>query len=376
MTSRERVISTCERKGYDRIPVKHEGTPEVNEDIKNHLGLKNDEQMLRVLGDDFRYVEPIYIGPELRRFPDGSVEGYWGERYSYAEFEGGKYLESVYQPFAGITELADLDRSHFPTADWFDYSTIKQQASELRGAGFAVCCGTAGDMDFINSIARARGMEQVLIDLALDDPVYLEIMQARYRFYFEMHQRMLEAAEGLIDFAHIGEDLGNQKTQMIGFGIFEKHFAPKYHEYFAMVHSYGCRTMEHMCGTVNMFLPRLIELGLDVYDVVQPTTPENRIESLAKTYGSKLVFQGSLDVQRELAFGTVEDVEREVQMRLDLFPKGGLILGPSHAIQPGSPLENTLALYRKAGSLMEEVPQWVLDIEGPAVTEINMSKLF
>lgn len=30
MTSRERVLSCLARTGYDRIPVKHEGTPEVN----------------------------------------------------------------------------------------------------------------------------------------------------------------------------------------------------------------------------------------------------------------------------------------------------------------------------------------------------------
>jgi len=376
MTSRERVLNACERKGYDRIPVKHEGTPEINQAIKDHFGLKNDEQMLRVLGDDFRYVESIYIGPELRTFPDGSVEGYWGERYTYAEFEGGKYLESVYQPFAGIEKLEDLNRSHFPSADWFDYSTIKQQAQAIREAGFAVCCGTAGDVDFINGISRARGMEEVLMDLVTDNPAYLEIMEARFKFYYEMHERMLQAADGLMDFAHIGEDLGNQIGQMISFKIFDKHFAPKYDKYFKMVHSYSCRTMEHMCGTVHMFLPRLIKLGLDVYDVVQPTTPENHIASLAKNYGDKIIFQGSMDVQRELAFGTVADVEREVQLRLDLFPKGGLILGPSHAVQVGSPIENTLAMYRLAGSLMEDIPQWVYDIAGETETKINMSKLF
>ena len=30
MNSRQRVLSACDRRGYDRIPVKHEGTPEVN----------------------------------------------------------------------------------------------------------------------------------------------------------------------------------------------------------------------------------------------------------------------------------------------------------------------------------------------------------
>ena len=56
--------------------------------------------------------------------------------------------------------------------------------------------------------------------------------------------------------------------------IFEKIFAPRLKRYFAMVHRYGARTMMHMCGCVEAFLGRLIELGLDIQDVVQPTTPE------------------------------------------------------------------------------------------------------
>ncbi|MFV2068087.1 MAG: hypothetical protein ACC645_14025, partial [Pirellulales bacterium] len=118
-----------------------------NRAIMDHFGLKNMEQLLRVVGDDFRYVEPIYCGPELRIFPDGSVEGYFGERYKYAEFEAGKYLEASYLPFAGVDRLEDLDRSHFPSADWFDDSTVREQAQAIRDQGFAVCCGTAGDID-------------------------------------------------------------------------------------------------------------------------------------------------------------------------------------------------------------------------------------
>ena len=197
MTSRERVINSCQRKGYDRIPIKHEGTPEVNQMIKEHFGLKNDEQMLLVLGDDFRYIEPGYIGPELKTFPDGSIEGYFGERYKYIQFEGGKYPEPVYQPFAGISELKDLDRSHFPSADWFDYSKVYQDAKTIRDKGFAVCIGTAGDMDFINGISRARGMEEVLMDLMDDNPVFLEIMEARFRFYYDLQEMILKEARGL-----------------------------------------------------------------------------------------------------------------------------------------------------------------------------------
>ena len=50
MTSRERVLHSLARKGYDRIPVKHEGTPEVNRMLMEHFGLSNREQLLRVPG--------------------------------------------------------------------------------------------------------------------------------------------------------------------------------------------------------------------------------------------------------------------------------------------------------------------------------------
>ena len=378
MTHRDRVLSALNRTGYDRIPVKHEGTPEVNKMLMQHFGLSNMEQLLRVVGDDFRYVEPVYCGPELKTFPDGSVEGYFGERYRYAQFDAGRYLEACYLPFAGVNRLEDLDRSHFPSADWFDYSTIRAQAKRLHDQGFAVCCGTAGDMDFINSIARTRGMGQVLMDLIDDNPVYLEIMQARYEFYYQMHRRILEAAGGLIDFTHVGDDLGNQRGPMIGLGIFEKHFAPKYKDYFAMVHGHAAKTMMHICGCAERFLSRLAEIGLDVYDVVQPTTPQMDIAVLQKNVGRQLTFCGSVCVQTTLAWGAVEDVRREVRRRLDLFPQGGLFLGPTHAIQVGSPLENILALYQTAGSLAEKIDETILSVaaDGAEPDKISLSKLF
>ena len=324
----------------------------------------------------FAMLSQYTLDRNCRLFRMASVEGYWGERYKYAEFEGGKYLEALYLPYANIHTLEDLDRSHFPTADWFDYSTIKEQVQSLGGE-YAVCYGTAGDMDFINSIARARGTEQVLIDLITDDPVYLEIMEARFQFYYETHRRVLEAAEGSIDFAHIGEDLGTQTGQTISMDIFERHFAPKFKKYFDMAHSYGARTMMHMCGCVRDFLPRLIELGLDIYDVVQPTTPEMDIAVLKNDFGDNLSFCGSVCVQTTMAFGQPEDVEKEVNRRLELFPQGGLFLGPTHAIQVGSPLENILALYRSAGSLTEKIDQSILDIKDTkGGDKISLSKLF
>jgi uroporphyrinogen decarboxylase len=98
---------------------------------------------------------------------------------------------------------------------------------------------------------------------------------------------------------------------------------------------------------------------------------------LKNDFGAGISFCGSVCVQTTLAFGSVEDVVKEVERRKKLFPEGGLFLGPSHAIQVGTPLENIIALYKTAGSLIEEIDESILAIRDKNdLGKINMSKLF
>ena len=117
---------------------------------------------------------------------------------------------------------------------------------------------------------------------------------------------------------------------------------------------------------------------LFVYDVVQPTVASMEIAVLKERFGEQLAFCGSVCVQITLASGTPVEVEREVRCRMELFPNGGLFLGPTHAVQVGSPLENVLAMYRAAGSLCEQIGESILLIQDGEddVGKIDMAKLF
>jgi len=351
MNARERVLSALERKGYDRIPVHHEGTPEVDALLREHLGVADDLALAEALGDDWRYVEPTYIGPELRTHEDGSIDGLWGERYANVPYGDniGTYPEAVYLPFAAIDDSAQLDGYPFPSADWYDYTTIAEQAE--RWGDYAVFFGSAGHLDFMNGIARCRGVERVLFDVGSEDPVYKRLVEERFRFFYEVTERVLQAAGGKIDIVHCGEDLGTQRGPIISLRSFERLFEPYYARYFQLVHRYGARVLMHSCGSVRHFVPKLIGLGLDILDVVQVAAAGMDLEGLERDFGAYLSFSGTMCVQSILPFGTVEDVEREVRKRIELFPDGGLILGPTHAIQVFTPLENILAMYRTAGSL-------------------------
>ena len=67
---------------------------------------------------------------------------------------------------------------------------------------------------------------------------------------------------------------------------------------------------------------------------------------MKRRYGDRLAFWGTIGIQRTLPFGTVDDVRREVKLRMDTVGMGGgLLLGPSHMIEPEVPWENLVALY-------------------------------
>jgi uroporphyrinogen decarboxylase len=67
---------------------------------------------------------------------------------------------------------------------------------------------------------------------------------------------------------------------------------------------------------------------------------------MKRRYGDRLSFWGTIGIQHTLPFGSVDDVRREVKLRMDTVGKGGgLFLGPSHMIEPEVPWENLVALY-------------------------------
>jgi len=351
MNSRERVRAALDRSGPDRLPVFYQGTPEVDAQLCAYLGIADRDALCAALGQDLRWVAPVYAGPELRTFPDGSREGVWGERYRDVPYGDGlgTYPEASYLPFAGLEEPGDLDGYPFPSADWWDYGTVHAQCRAL--SDYAIVCGGAGQPDFLNGIGRCRGVEQVLVDVGRADPVFLRLVERRFAYFYDVTERTLQAARGAIDLVHCGEDLGTQRGPVLSPRAFDRLFAGYYRDYFALAHRYGARTMLHSCGSVRAFLPRLIDLGLDVLDVVQVAAEGMALDGLQRDFGRHLTFSGTMCVQSTLPYGTVEDVVRETRWRVAHFREGGLILGPTHAIQVLTPLENILAMYRTVGSM-------------------------
>ncbi len=349
MTPKEKFYKTLNYENTGRLPAHYYGTPEINHALMDYLGINERKDIYTKLGTDLRHIGPSYIGPAMKRFDDGSTEGLHGERYKTVSFGHGSYSEPSYLPFENIDDVEMLADFRFPSPDWYDYSGIKQNC--LDYSDFAIEIEGAGTPDFINGIGRYRGVEKVMFDIALEDPVFLKLVEKRFDFLYEKTERTLKAGEGLIDIVGLGEDLGNQNGLLISPDTYNSLFRDKHKAFIDLAHKYNAVAMMHCCGSCRKLIPTLIEMGLDILEVVQVDAAGMDITELHDEYYGKLAFCGSLSVQHTLPFGTVDDVIREVQLRQKLFKDGGMIIAPTHAIQAGTPIENILAMYRTIGSM-------------------------
>ncbi len=361
MTPRERIHASLEHTQGDFTPCDYFATPEIHYALTQHFGITaesddgvsmgggfspiGDNTVPERLGTDIRYIKLPYVGPPLQKFDDGSTVNIWGIRRRPMPNEYGEYAEPVGAPYAEWETIEEAENFNWPDPDWFDYSAAPALCKKYPDMAIAV--GEFNVQDFINGVANGRGVERVLLDIAMGDPVYLYLVEKRHKFYTSYIERTLEAAGGRIDLVLCGDDFGSQRGLLISPASFDKLFAPKKKEFFDMVHSYGAKVTHHCCGSSRALIPRFIECGMDSLQTIQPQAAGMNPYELKAEFGGKITLHGAVDVQGWLQSVTPEEVEKEVNRLMDVVGAGGgYIIAPSHQIQPDTPLENVLAFYR------------------------------
>jgi len=213
--------------------------------------------------------------------------------------------------------------------------------------GLAIATGGFFVQDFINRVAMGRGVAQVLLDIAEENPVYLRLVEIRHRFYLRHIERTLEAARGRIDLVLCGDDFGSQRAPLISPASFARLFAPLKKAFFDLVHSYGAKVTHHCCGSSRRLIPHFIACGMDALQTIQPRAAGMNPYELKTEFAGQIVLHGAVDVQGWLQQARPAEIHREVHRLMDEVGRGGgFILAPCHHIQPDTPLENVLALYQ------------------------------
>jgi hypothetical protein len=134
-------------------------------------------------------------------------------------------------------------------------------------------------------------------------------------------------------------------------------------------------------GAVRPLIERLIDMGVDVLNPLQPNAADMKPESLKSEFGDRLSFHGGIDIMELLPKGTEAQVKSEAQrMMSNLGRGGGYILASSHHIQADTPLSNVLACTtRRFGACRSRTCQReryhrVLSYEGEPMPNISSFK--
>ncbi|MDW7657566.1 MAG: uroporphyrinogen decarboxylase family protein [Bacillota bacterium] len=185
-----------------------------------------------------------------------------------------------------------------------------------------------------------RGMENLLTDMVLEPDFVDSLLQAILTYNLQIIDIALQHD---IDGFHFGDDWGQQKGLIMGPQYWRRFIKPVLAVMYGRVRSTGKFVSQHSCGDIHEILPDLIDIGLNVYQTVQPEIYD--LPALKREYGRDLSFWGCISTQRLLPFATPDEVRRVTGETLRLMGSGGgYIAAPTHSIPGDVPPENVMAM--------------------------------
>lgn len=340
MTPRQRWLALLAGKVPDRIPTDYQATPEVTARLLRDLQCSDESSLWQRLHvDKRRFLEPRW----RPRTPPGDPQAdLWGIRYARTDYGTGAYDEPVFHPLAHVESPAQVHSYPWPSPDDFDYSAITEAVQADNGS-FPI---HAGCYEPFLLYGYLRGLEQSFEDLAQNPEIADAILGHIFEFHHEHHHQMFEAGQGKIDLTWVAEDLGSQTGPLIGLATYRRFLLPNQIRMADLARSHGVHVMYHSDGSIRPFLPDLIDrVGIEILNPIQWRCRGMEREGLVADLGDRIIFHGSIDNQQTLAFGSVEDVAREVRESVEIYRKARWICGPCHNLQPVTSTEAIVALY-------------------------------
>jgi len=344
MTPRERVLAAVNHQRSDLIPADYQSLPEVTNRLIARLGLKDEEELLQYLRIDMRRIGFGYGLPDSPPDADGYVTNMWGMRYHPEKLRLDSGAEEV--PFTEDSTVNDVYAHPWPSADDVDYSGIYGQCERYHETYATYGCAWS---PFFHEVGWLIGQENQLMWMHTRPDLVEAVTDCVVNFDLEVTRRFLDACRGKLDIAYVGNDFGTQRGLYFSPGQYDRFIRPWLRKFFALAHDYGCKTMQHSCGSVRDIIPWLIEDGADILNPIQIRAAGMSLDSLVADFGDRLAFHGGIDTQHTLPFGTVDDVREQVRSYRELTrERGSYILCSSQEFMADISDENILAMYETA----------------------------
>lgn len=378
-TSRERVLAAINHKEPDRVPISFGGTsctgilecpPKGRNYTKlcEYLGIKNyeepnigflgngvtniDERIKQKFGSDLRLIGPNTDDIEVRVERDGT-NTLLGLFCGLRTKKMGYYDDIFEFPLRNCTSKKDIDQYLFwPTEENLVLLSKgkREEAKSLReNTDYAIVADTFLEFPFL-MYPMLAGYEKWFIDMKLNPKFYSALSDKLLEIGFGIIDNFVAAVGDYVDAVVTYDDMGTQEQLLCSRKDYAKFIKPYEKRMIERIKKYtNAKILRHSCGSVYEVIPDYIEIGVDILNPVQPLAKNMEPWHLKREFGKYLTFCGGIDIQRLLPYGTPKEVKKEVKKTIEIYaPGGGYILGPSHNIEPDTPVENIVAMYEAA----------------------------
>ena len=180
----------------------------------------------------------------------------------------------------------------------------------------------ASPISVFSTFRDLRRMDNALTDIVLEPEhtrLLLDKLLALMLKVVDIDREL--GFDGLI----IYDDWGMQNTTFISPNAFRTFFKPMYRAVADRLHEYGMSLFLHSCGNTKALITDFIEAGVDVLQFDQPEL-HGSVELAAK-YGGRVAFYSPVDIQKVMATGDREYIEKTALDMVMAFRQfgGGLI---------------------------------------------------
>ena len=341
MTHRERVLRCLNHQTADRVPLSGKFRPEVWVELQEHFGTDDRDLIHEKLGLDFKLVgmgrSRDFLersgGSGTIRYDDGSYENEWGA----IRLNIGPYMKYVYHP---LSDESNLDTYKFPSLEG-RFEGVKKRVEQLK-QNYVVSAGTS---TFFRNSWDLRGLEAFLVDIAMESPFLLKLLDKMLEYKLEIISQFAQAG---VDIINIVGDIAMHTHLFMEPDLWRKHFKWRDAMLIEEARKYGVKHFYfHTDGNLMEIMEDLIEIGFNIINPIQPECMDPY--EIKERFGDRITLDGTISSQQTLPYGTVEDVRNEVRERIQRCGKdGGLVIAPNNTVQFDVPLENLLAVYETA----------------------------
>ncbi|MGC8785399.1 MAG: uroporphyrinogen decarboxylase family protein [Armatimonadota bacterium] len=340
MTPRERVLRAVHRQTPDRVPKEMGFTPAAYDRFVKETGHTDPAEYF---GMECRYVgfrpprELPDFTPYLQKLPPGSCIS---SEYGTAHIPGTFYHFTRYVfPLESATTLRELEE--YPWPDFtpsYRYEHLEAEVQAWHEKGYFVA-GFAGHI--FETAWQLIGFERTFRDF-IENPEFVEWVLEKITQDNCFKARRL--AEAGVDMVQFGDDVGMQDRLMMRPEVWRRFLKPRLAREIAAAREVrpNIPVWYHSDGNIADIIEDLIEVGVTVLNPVQPECLD--MDWVKRRFGGRLAFWGTIGTQTVMPFGKPEDVKRAVKEMIDRFAPG-LVLAPTHVIEPDVPWENILAFF-------------------------------